>query len=127
MSKLSSLTSAQLRRAADIQEQIEVLNGQLAVILDGNGTANALKIPSALGSEPVKTRKKYRLSAAGRAKKVAAQKARWAKAKVSAEPSGSMEAEPAKKRKKMSAASKAKIAAAAKARWAKVRAEKAAN
>ena len=79
MSNFSSLTSAQLRRAADIQEQIEVLNGQLAVILNGNGAANALKIPSALGSEPVKTRKKYKLSAEGRAKKVAAQKARWAK------------------------------------------------
>ena len=124
MSDFSSLTSAQLRRAADIQEQIEVLNGQLAVILNGNGAANALKIPSALGSEPVKTRKKYKLSAEGRAKKVAAQKARWAKAKVSPEPSENTEAGPKKKRKKMSAASKAKIAAAAKARWAKVRAAK---
>jgi len=124
MSNFSSLTSAQLRRAADIQEQIEVLNGQLAVILNGNGAANALKIPSALGSEPVKTRKKYKLSAEGRAKKVAAQKARWAKAKVSPEPSENTEAGPKKKRKKMSAASKAKIAAAAKARWAKVRAAK---
>ena len=124
MSNFSSLTSAQLRRAADIQEQIEVLNGQLAVILNGNGAANALKIPSALGSEPVKMRKKYKLSAEGRAKKVAAQKARWAKAKVSPEPSENTEAGPKKKRKKMSAASKAKIAAAAKARWAKVRAAK---
>ena len=124
MSNFSSLTSAQLRRAAYIQEQIEVLNGQLAVILNGNGAANALKIPSALGSEPVKTRKKYKLSAEGRAKKVAAQKARWAKAKTTAEPSENTEAEPLKKRKKMSAASKAKIAAAAKARWAKVRAAK---
>jgi len=67
------------------------------------------------------------LSAEGRAKKVAAQKARWAKAKASAETSVKSEAEPVKKRKKMSASSKAKIAAAAKARWAKVRAEKAAS
>lgn len=82
MSNFPSLTSAQLRRAADIQEQIEVLNGQLATILNGNGAANALEIPSALGSEPVKTRKKYKLSTSGRAKKVAAQKARWAKVRA---------------------------------------------
>jgi hypothetical protein len=127
MSNFSSLTSAQLRRAADIQEQTEALNGQLAGVLVGNGTANVLETALVPETEPVKTRKKYKLSAAGRAKKVAAQKARWAKTNAPAQASGTSEAEPAKKRKKMSAASKAKIAAAAKARWAKVRAETAAK
>lgn len=127
MSNLSSLTSAQLRRAAELQEQIEALNGQLAGILSGNGSAEALETASVPGTEPVKTRKKYKLSTAGRAKKVAAQKARWAKVKAPAETGFKTEAEPVKKRKKMSAASKAKIAAAAKPRWAKVRAEKAAK
>jgi len=127
MSNFSSLTSAQLRRAADLQEQIEALNGQLAGVLAGNGSTRAPETSPVPVSEPVKTRKKYKLSAAGRAKKVAAQKARWAKAKASAEPSDKTEVEPVKKRKKMSAASKAKIAAAAKARWARVRAGKAAS
>jgi hypothetical protein len=126
MSNLSSLTSAQLRRAAEIQEQIEALNGQLAGILNGNGAGEAPETDSLPVSEPTKTRKKYKLSAEGRAKKIAAQKARWAKAKAPAEPISTPEAEPLEKRKKMSAASKAKIAAAAKARWAKVKAEKAA-
>ena len=127
MSNLSSLTSAQLRRAAEIQEQIEALNGQLTGILNGNGAGVAPKTASLPASEQTKSRKKYKLSAEGRAKKIAAQKARWAKAKTPAEPISTPEAEPAKKRKKMSASSKAKIAAAAKARWAKVRAEKAAK
>jgi len=62
---------------------------------------------------------KRRMSAAGRAKIVAAQKARWAKAtgRKSA-------AKPVKKaRRKMSAAARAKIAAAAKARWKKAKAQ----
>jgi hypothetical protein len=124
MSNFSTLSAAQLRRAADIQEQIEALNGQLATILAGNGEATALETATLTGQAPIKTRKKYKLSAAGRAKKVAAQKARWAKAKTIAEPSTKHEAAPLKRRKKMSAASKAKIAAAAKARWAKVKAAK---
>ena len=59
------------------------------------------------------------MSAAGRAKIAAAQKARWAKVKnAAAKP---VVKAPAKKRK-MSAAAKAKLSAAAKARWAKVKA-----
>ena len=59
MSNLSSLTSAQLRRAAEIQEQIEALNGQLAGILNGNGAGEAPETDSLPVSEPTKTRKKY--------------------------------------------------------------------
>ena len=127
MSNYSSLTSAQLRRAADIQEQIEALKDHLAGLFGGNGSANALETAPVGAAEPVKTRKKYQLSAAGRAKKVAAQKARWAKTWATAVPSDKTEAEPMKERKKLSAASKAKMAAAAKARWAKIRAENAAE
>jgi len=57
------------------------------------------------------------MSAAGRVRIIAAQKARWAKAKKQS-------AKPAKKAKrKMRAAARAKIAAAAKARWAKAKAQ----
>ena len=119
MSNLSSLTPAQLRHAAEIQEQIEALGSELEAVLNGSPASVPQSAPEI---EPVKARKKYKLSAAGRAAKIAAQKARWAKVKA-----GKTEAEPVKKRRKMSTSAKAKIAAAAKARWAKVRAGKAGN
>jgi hypothetical protein len=56
------------------------------------------------------------MSAAGRAKIAAGQKARWAKAK------GQKMKQSQPKKRKMSAAARAKISAAAKARWAKVKA-----
>jgi hypothetical protein len=62
-----------------------------------------------------RTRKRSKLSAAGRANIVAAQKARWA-----AQKSGATK----RRRRKMSAEGRKKIAAAAKLRWATWRAEK---
>ena len=123
MRNLSSLTSAQLKHAAELQEQIETISQQLAGIFNGNDSEIAPVVEPA--AEPVKTRKKNKFTAAGLARLRAAQKARWAKFK--AEKKSGPAAQPEKKtRKKMSAASKAKIAAGAKARWAKVKAEKAA-
>jgi hypothetical protein len=104
MSNLLSLTTTQLRQAADLKEKIEALNKELASILGASTLASA-KAP------------KKGMSAAGRAKVAAAQKARWAKIKA-AKPAAKA---PAKKRT-MSAAAKAKLSAAAKARWAKVKA-----
>jgi hypothetical protein len=91
-----------------------------------------------LGNEveavPVAKRaKKVGMSAAGRARVAAAQKARWAKVK-GAKPSAFktvvkalIAAKSVKKTHKMSAAGRAKIAAVQKARWAKIKAEKAAK
>ncbi|HEV2693369.1 MAG TPA: hypothetical protein VG347_10785 [Verrucomicrobiae bacterium] len=106
---LSSLTTAQLRHAADLKDKIETLNHELALILGGSVSASA-KAP----------KKKGGMSAAGRAAVAAAQKARWAKVKA-AKPTAKA---PAKK-SKMSAAARAKIGAAQKTRWAKVKAEQA--
>ena len=104
MTNLSSLTAAQLHRAADLKNKIAKLEKTLASILGS---------PSPTNSAP----KKRKMSAAARAKIAAAQKARWAKAK------GKSAAKPAsKKKRKMSAAGRARIAAAAKARWAKAKA-----
>jgi hypothetical protein len=103
MSNLLSLTTTQLRHAADLKEKIEALHKELASIFGGSSTAKAPK--------------KGKMSAAGRAKVSAAQKARWAKIKK-AKPVAKAPA----KRRTMSAAAKAKISAAAKARWAKVKA-----
>jgi hypothetical protein len=96
MSNLLSLTTTQLRRAADLKGKIEALQKQLASIL-GPAAAPAPK-------------KQFKMSAAARAKIAAAQKARWAKVK-----------KPAAKKRAMSAAVKAKLSALAKARWAKVK------
>ena len=85
-----------------------------------------------------KPAKKSTMSAAGRARIVAAQKARWAKikaakpaakpvtAKSAPKPAAKVVAKPTKKKRKMSPEAIAKIVAAQKARWAKVRAAKAA-
>jgi hypothetical protein len=75
MNTLLKLTSAQLKRAADIKETIAKLEKELAGILDA--PAPTVKAPT---TKPPK--KKSKMSAAGRARIVAAQKARWAKIKA---------------------------------------------
>ena len=104
MNLITNLSAQQLRRAADIQEKIAELQSELASYLGESAPAS----PSA-------PRKKFRMSAAGRARIVAAQKARWAKVKSTRGPAP-------KGKRTMSAAARAKIAAAARARWAKAKA-----
>ena len=105
---ITSLSVQQLRRAADIKEKLETLEQELGQIL-GSPTKPVSE------AEPKKKRK---MSAAGRARIAAAQKARWAKSKGK-----KFSVKPVKKAKrKMSAAARAKISAAAKKRWAKAKA-----
>lgn len=103
---MTNLSASQLRRAAGIKQKIESLQKRLSRLLGGtDGTAAP--------------RKRRKMSAAGRRKIAAAQKARWAKVK-----GRKSAAKPVKKaRRKMSAAARAKIAAAARARWAKAKAQ----
>ncbi len=108
-----NLTSSQLRKAADLQDQIAKFQTQLAALLGGETKA-----------APVKAVKKGGMSAAGRARIVAAQKLRWSKIKAAKPVAKVVAAKPAKKKFKMSAAAKAKISAAAKLRWAKIKAAK---
>ena len=94
-----NLTAQQLRKAADIQEKIQSLQEELGQLL------------GAEASSPVETtepRKKYKFSAAARAKMRAAQQARWAKIKGTA-PSNEPAQKP--KKRKMSAAGLANIRA----------------
>lgn len=105
MNNLLSLSTKQLRRAADLKEQIEALNNELASIL------------GAPASTPTRARKRRGMSAARRAAVAAAQKARWAKIKKT-KPA----AKAPTKRRKMSAAGRARISAAAKARWLQAKA-----
>jgi len=133
-----NLTPKQLRKAADLQEKIQLLQEELGQILGGEV------------SSPVETTelgKKYKFSPAARAKMRAAQKARWAKIKgtapsvlptdkpqkrkMSAEGLANIRAGVAKRmagqgkapatKGKMSAAGLANIQAAQKARWAKAK------
>ena len=116
MSNLSTLTSAQFKRAAEIKEQLETLTSELAALLDGGVIASVSAVE--VVAEPA--RKKGKFSAAGLARLRAAQKARWARVHAAQ----GIEKPAKKARRKMSAAGRAKIAAGARARWAKVRAEK---
>jgi hypothetical protein len=111
---LINLTSTQLRQAADLKDQIAGLENELTEILGGSGAEKPSK-----AAKPVK--KKGGMSAAGRARVVAAQKLRWAKIKAATSKTAP---KPVKKKFVMSAAAKAKISAAVKARWAKIKAEK---
>jgi hypothetical protein len=70
MSSAIQLTPAQLRKAASLKEKIATLEKELAAIFN----------TSAPAAKPAK--KKGKMSAAGRARIAAAQKARWAKIKA---------------------------------------------
>jgi len=111
---LNYLSVSDLRKAANLKEQIEALESELNHLI-GGGSKVASIVPA------VTTRKKRGMSAAGRARIIAAQKARWAKVKAVKAVKG---AKPAKKKRGMSAEGRARIVAAQKARWAKVKAAK---
>src|SRR5208283_629212 len=109
-SLLISLSSRQLRRAAAIKEKIQSLEKKLGRIL-GFPTKPVARAVS---------KKRRKMSAAGRAKISAAAKARWAKIRGK-----KLSVKPAKKaRSKMSAAARARISVAMKARWARKKARK---
>jgi len=114
-----NLSAQQLRQAADIKEKLSALEKELATLTGSNAPTVAPK-----SVKPAK--KKGGMSAAGKARIVAAQKLRWAKIKAAkVAPKANKPVKPAKKT--MSAEAKAKISAAVKARWAKVKAQKAAK
>ena len=118
MSSINNLSIEQLRKAANLKEKIVALEKQLSQLLGATAKAAAT---------PALKKKKGGMSAAGKARIAAAQKARWAKVKAAktkvTAPTAKV-AKPAKKKFVMSAAAKAKISAAAKARWAKIKAAK---
>jgi hypothetical protein len=116
-----TIPTAVLRKVLSIREQIESLEADLAKIVGEPSSKPA----SQLAPTTKPARKRRGLSAAGRARIIAAQKARWAKVKGTATPAAPVPvAAPVKRKSKMSAAGRARIAAAQKARWAKVRAAK---
>jgi len=105
---ITNLSVQQLLKAAALKEKIQKLEKELGRILGSP--------VEAVG--PVARKKRRKMSAAGRAKIAAAQRARWAK--VNGRKSATKPVKKAKR--KMSLAARKKIAAAAKARWAKAKA-----
>jgi hypothetical protein len=76
------------------------------------------------GAESGTPARKRKISAAGRRRMAAAQKARWAKIRGEAEPTSSRAApKPARQKRKLSAAGRKAISEATKRRWAAKRAE----
>ena len=86
-----TLSSSQLRRAANLQEKIEVLQDELAQLLGGSASKSSKSSKSysssefSVGEKPAK--KKRVMSAAARKKIADAQRKRWAKQKGEAPPS----------------------------------------
>jgi hypothetical protein len=103
MNSITNLTSGQLRDAANIKDQIASLQKQLSQVL-GSAPTGA---PS--GATP-----KRKMSAAGRARIAAAQKARWSRVKGAKAPATAAH----QPKGKMSAAAKAKLSAKMRAVWA---------
>ena len=128
----------QLKRAVQLAEQIDRLEAELNQIL-ANAGGKASSTPSAAPKAAASTTaapkagKKGGMSAAGRARIAAAQKARWAKIKAAKSPAApapaaSARTAPAGKRKPrrgISAEARARMVAGAKARWAQIKAGKA--
>ncbi|MBI3875159.1 MAG: hypothetical protein HY300_04205 [Verrucomicrobia bacterium] len=108
-----SLRNSLVQERTQIESRLEEINRALS---QGEPTAT----PSS-GASPYRKRM---ISAAGRARIAAAQKARWAKIKAGNKQSSKPAAKKAKRT--LSAGARAKIAAAQRARWAKVKAAKAA-
>ena len=115
MMNLVNATPTQLRKAADIQEQILELQDELGQILGGEVSTPA---------QTTEVPKKRKVSAAGKARMRAAQIARWAKIKGTA-PEAEPEEQP--KRKQLSEAKLKGLAKARAARLAKLRAAKSAQ
>jgi hypothetical protein len=113
MNALIDLSPSSLRKAADLQEKILELQGELGQIL-GDSVPTIIVEASAMGPKP----KKRKYSAAGLAAIRAGVKKRMA-----AQNRGARNGTPVTKpKRKMSAAGRAAISAAAKARWKKAKA-----
>jgi hypothetical protein len=116
---LLSLSVSQLKKAAQLKEQIDALNSELGQILGGGERSQSSGIEVGNGRRSGKRK----MSAAGRARIAAAARARWAKVKSAGGATNLGAAGAPKKKRTMSASARKKIAAAQKARWAKVKAK----
>jgi hypothetical protein len=104
-----SISLQTLKEAVQIKEQISQLEARLSRILGGS-------VPSVKSTGAAKGARG--MSAAGRANIIAAQKARWAKAKAESAPAGKPAKGKRKKKGGLTVEGRARLAATMKARWA---------
>jgi hypothetical protein len=109
---LLDLTAKQLKRAASIRQQIDDLNKELVGLLGLDSSTTAAP------------KKNGALSASGRRKIAAAQKARWAKLRGGKSTQSSARRSAGRKKRTMSAAARARLSAKLKAHWAAKKAGK---
>jgi hypothetical protein len=117
----SSNSVTQLQRALALAQQIERLEGELAAVLGtGRPSSSAAPRASAPAVKQGKGRKRGTISPEGRARIIAAQKARWAKVRreKGSGGSGATAAKSGKKKGGLTAEGRARLAALMKARWA---------
>ena len=110
------LNPAQIKRAGQLIEELERIEGELQAIFAG-GAGGAKSGRNTDGQSASAAPKKRTMSAAARARIASAQRARWAKAREN----GTARPAKGKKKRTMSPEARAKIAAAQKKRWAKQR------
>jgi hypothetical protein len=125
LTKFAHIKKSLEQERAKVQERLNELNAVL-----GTESAPTAEAPVRRGpGRPKGVKAKGQMSAAGRARIIAAQKLRWARIKASKGQAATEVSEPpetaVKPKRKISAAGKRAIAAGAKARWAKFRAAKA--
>jgi len=112
----------QLKRAITISEQIQELESELASILSASPNLSAPAKVAAAAAKPGRRKRRRGLSAEGRARIAAAQKARWAKLKgAAAAAPAAMPAVKRRKKRHLSPEARARIVAAVKRRWAKAK------
>ncbi|MHB8520379.1 MAG: hypothetical protein ACYDH9_06440 [Limisphaerales bacterium] len=104
---LLTLSLHDLKRAIGLKEQIETLQSRLMHLLGSAG-----------GQAAAPTRKRWTMSAAGRARITAAARARWAKIHAAKGQTGKVQAT---RKRQVSAVARARLSALAKARWAKIK------
>ncbi len=121
------LSIDQLKRALEIEEQIQKLRLELDSVLSGTRYSVSAPAAKTVRASAGGDGRKGKRSAATRAKMAAAQKARWAK-KNGGAPANEVAAETPtktkKKKRQMSEEGRARIIAAQKKRWAALKASK---
>jgi len=116
----SSNSVSQLQRALSLAQQIERLEAEMAAILGSAApSSRAAKPAGGSPAAPRKGRRRGTISPEGRARIIAAQKARWAKVRREKGTAGKG-AKPAKSKAKggLTSEGRARLAALMKARWA---------
>jgi hypothetical protein len=121
---ITTLTPQQLRKAADLKENIDGLQEQLNAILGGGETPTPVAAEEPGRPKNGRRKRRKKVSAEGRANISAAAKARWAARKIGrksvaapAKPDQPLE----KPKRKRSAAWSKALSEAMKARWAKAK------